>query len=60
MVCLHIALGFFVTFSYTYIMYFDLRKEIRAQSKSSGILGRQTLRYQQNFGFKGKLNLYYI
>lgn len=59
--CLHIALGFVITFSHTYIMYFSLRKEIRAQSKSSGILGRQTfrVRYQQVFGFKGKLNLYY-
>lgn len=57
---LHIALDFFITFSCTYIMYFDLRKEIRPQSKSFSILGRQTLRYQQDFGFKGNLNLYYI
>lgn len=40
----HIALDFIKIFSYIYIMYFDLRKEIddvRAQSQSSGILKDQ-------------------
>jgi hypothetical protein len=56
--CIHIVLGFIITFLY---IHFDLRKknnDVRARSQSSDILETPTLEAEQVFGLQGKLNIY--
>lgn len=62
MCCKHIVLGFIITFLSTYIMYFDLRKQLMMSGPNPNhlICWKHQLQglMAQAFGFKGKFNIY--